>query len=143
MIANIATAGIARQLAQVAQPIATERLIDLPLQGARSSNGESAGHARAGLAPSEALAQDVTRRGLSVRETEKLARTAKPRKQGAAGVPFEQANADIEALERQLGDMLGLKVKISYKGEGGTVALNYSSLDQLDMICQRLSGEKI
>ena len=39
--------------------------------------------------------------------------------------------------------MLGLKVKISHRPDGGTVALNYSTLDQLDMICQRLSGEKI
>jgi ParB family chromosome partitioning protein len=39
--------------------------------------------------------------------------------------------------------MLGLKVKITHKPDGGVVALNYSTLDQLDMICQRLSGEKI
>ena len=46
-------------------------------------------------------------------------------------------------LERQLGDMLGLKVQVSHKGDGGAVTLHYSSLDQLDMICQRLSGEPI
>jgi ParB family chromosome partitioning protein len=56
---------------------------------------------------------------------------------------YKGAHADIEALERQLGDMLGLKVKITHRPDGGTVALAYSSLDQLDMICQRLSGEKI
>jgi len=39
--------------------------------------------------------------------------------------------------------MLGLSVRIEHAGEGGTVSLAYSSLDQLDMICQRLSGEKI
>ena len=27
-------------------------------------------------------------------------------------------------------------------GKGGTVTLGYSTLDQLDMICQRLSGDK-
>ena len=42
-----------------------------------------------------------------------------------------------------LGDMLGLRVKVAHKGAGGTVTLHYSSLDQLDMICQRLSGEPI
>ena len=51
--------------------------------------------------------------------------------------------ADLAALERQLGDLLGLKVKVANSGSSGTVALHYSSLDQLDMICQRLSGEKI
>jgi ParB family chromosome partitioning protein len=52
-------------------------------------------------------------------------------------------NADLEALERQLGDVLGLKVQVTHKGQGGNVSLHYSSLDQLDMICQRLSGEPI
>ena len=52
-------------------------------------------------------------------------------------------DADLEALERQLGDILGLKVQVTHKGQGGTVTLHYSSLDQLDMICQRLSGEPI
>ena len=48
-------------------------------------------------------------------------------------------DADLAALERQLGDMLGLKVQVAHKGQGGTVTLHYSSLDQLDMICQRLT----
>jgi ParB family chromosome partitioning protein len=39
--------------------------------------------------------------------------------------------------------MLGLKVQIKHGPSGGTVLLNYTTLDQLDMICQRLSGEKI
>jgi ParB family chromosome partitioning protein len=47
------------------------------------------------------------------------------------------------ALQRQLGDMLGLKVDVAHNGKKGTVTLHYSSLDQLDMICQRLSGEPI
>jgi ParB family chromosome partitioning protein len=32
---------------------------------------------------------------------------------------------------------------VAHKGQGGAVTLQYSSLDQLDMICQRLSGEPI
>ena len=52
-------------------------------------------------------------------------------------------DADLEALERQLSDILGLKVQVTHKGQGGAVTLQYSSLDQLDMICQRLSGEPI
>ena len=53
------------------------------------------------------------------------------------------SNADLEALERQLGDLLGLKVKVQHNGTNGNVQLHYSTLDQLDMICQRLSGEPI
>ena len=125
------------------------RLLDLPLRvRALVATGElSMGHARAIATADnpEVLADEVIRRGLSVRDTEKLARAAK--RQGEAPVARKgessPANADIEALERQLGDMLGLKVRISHKGGGGSVTLSYSTLDQLDMICQRLSGEKI
>ena len=53
-------------------------------------------------------------------------------------------DADIAAIERHLADILGLKVQIGFtKAGGGTVTLHYSTLDQLDMLCQRLSGEPI
>ena len=123
------------------------RLLDLP-ESVRQlvETGElSMGHARAliGSADPETLAREVVERGLSVRDTEKLARFGKPGRERQGRLEIKGAGADIEALERQLGDMLGLKVKITYRPDGGTVALNYSTLDQLDMICQRLSGEKI
>ena len=41
------------------------------------------------------------------------------------------------------GDLLGLRVKVTHGRSGGQVALHYSTLDQLDLICQRLSGEPI
>ena len=105
----------------------------------------SMGHARAllGARDPEALAREIVARDLSVREVEKLARSGKPGRERQGRLEVKEAGADIEALERQLGDMLGLKVKIAHKPDGGTVALGYSTLDQLDMICQRLSGEKI
>lgn len=123
------------------------RLLDLPekVRGLLASGALSMGHARALVSAQDpaGLAEEVVKRDLSVRDTEKLVRSAKPRKVGEAPIEYKGAGADIEALERQLGDMLGLKVKISHALSGGTVALSYSSLDQLDMICQRLSGEKI
>ncbi len=109
----------------------------------------SMGHARAILtAPEPAvLAREIAAKGLSVRQAEQLAKAVRP----GAGHDFARAaarnqrpaDADLAALERQLGDMLGLKVQVQHKGKGGTVSLRYSSLDQLDMICQRLSGEPI
>ena len=49
-----------------------------------------------------------------------------------------------EWLEQHLADILGLKVEIADSGDGpGTLSLRYSTLDQLDMLCQRLSGERI
>jgi ParB family transcriptional regulator, chromosome partitioning protein len=122
------------------------RLLDLP-EGVRTMVADgrlSMGHARALItAPDpEGLARQVVERGLSVRETERLAQSARPASARVARAPKE-ADADIAALERQLGDILGLKVKIAYGGGAGSVTLGFSSLDQLDLICQRLTGERI
>jgi ParB family chromosome partitioning protein len=123
------------------------RLLDLPatVRDAVADKRLSMGHARALVtaADPETLAAEVIRRGLSVRETEKLARGAKPGPARSAPVEIKGAEADIAALERQLSDMIGLRVQIAHGPGGGSVTLAYSSLDQLDMICQRLSGEPI
>lgn len=123
------------------------RLLDLPATvQARVAEGTlSMGHARAlvGAADAERLAEQVAARGLSVRETERLASAAK-RPRGEPGARGDAAgDADIAALETQLADLLGLKVRIAHGARGGSITLDYSTLDQLDMICQRLSGEAI
>jgi len=125
------------------------RLLELPaaVRAAVAEGKLSMGHARALItaADPEALAREVMRRDLSVRETEALARAAKPRKVDDAPAEYKASvqSTDIEALERQLGDLLGLKVRINHGVKSGALTLSYSSLDQLDMICQRLSGERI
>jgi len=109
------------------------------------------GHARAVATADDPvqLTREIIARDLSVRHAEEWARREKARPLGtpmgeaAARRAAKAPDADLDALERQLGDILGLKVQVSHKGQGGTVALHYSSLDQLDMICQRLSGEPI
>jgi ParB family chromosome partitioning protein len=110
----------------------------------------SMGHARAILTAvdPEALAREIVAKGLSVREAEALAKEAKPSvgsstARAASPSGQRERDADLAALERQLGDMLGLKVKVVNDGNRGSVTLHYASLDQLDMICQRLSGEAI
>ncbi len=128
------------------------RLLELPLEVKQMllQGDISMGHARA-VATSEdptGLACEIVEKGLSVRQAETLAKRSKPGSpEGAprASAPRAQqgGDADLAALERQLGDMLGLKVKVANNGTRGTVTLSYSSLDQLDMICQRLSGEPI
>ena len=127
------------------------RLLDLPdfVRQSLLRGDISMGHARAvATAPDpEALAKEVIAKGLSVRQTEERARFVKP----GAGHDIARASArnakpvdaDVTALERQLGDTLGLRVIIAHNGSKGTVTLHYSSLDQLDMVCQRLSGEPI
>jgi len=129
------------------------RLRDLPESVQQSlMRGElNMGHARAiATAPDpEALAREIIERGLTVRQAEALAR----RERGGPGSDIGRGSdrrakeavvdADVAALERQLGDLLGLKVKVAANGSSGTVSLHFSSLDQLDLICQRLSGEPI
>jgi ParB family chromosome partitioning protein len=123
------------------------RLRDLPpaVQEMLAEGRLMMGHARALLtAPdAERFAEDVIRRGLSVRQTEALVRKAKMPGTATRSRPAGDANADIALLESQLGDLLGLKVVIAHDEKHGTVTLAYSSLEQLDMICQRLSGERI
>jgi len=130
------------------------RLLDLPefVRQSLLQGDISMGHARA-VATSddpEALAREIVAKGLSVRQAEARARREKSRPGPGADIGRASArnavkvvDADLEVLERQLGDLLGLKVQVVHKGQGGTVTLHYSSLDQLDMICQRLSGEPI
>lgn len=126
------------------------RLLDLPptLRDLVTEEKLSMGHARALLGSDNAvqLAMLVIKNGLSVRATEALvqqerAPKAKNRKAAVANVP---ENADIRAVEAHLGDLLGLKVRIAQKGAAGAgeVTFEYGSLDQLDMLCQRLTGEK-
>jgi ParB family chromosome partitioning protein len=121
------------------------RLLDLP-EFVRQSllRGDiSMGHARAvAAAPEpETLTKLIIAKGLSVRQAEERAKRAK---RGPSELMLtERKDADLAALERQLGDMLGIRVQVGHKGQGGSVTLHYTSLDQLDMICQRLSGEAI
>ena len=124
------------------------RLLELPaqVQSQVVDGSLSMGHARAllGSPDVESLADQVVARGLSVRETEKLARDAKPGR-NRSGKPSEARipDADIAALERQLADLLGLQVRVAHTETGGTLTLSYSTLDQLDMVCQRLTGGAI
>jgi ParB family transcriptional regulator, chromosome partitioning protein len=126
------------------------RLLDLPEMVRQSlMKGDiSMGHARAVATASdpEGLTREIITKGLSVRQAEKLASKVRPGAGvdiGRASARNNPADADRVALERQLGEMLGVRVQVAHKGQGGSVTLHYSSLDQLDMICQRLSGEPI
>lgn len=122
------------------------RLLDLPkgVQERVIEGGITMGHARAliGAPDVEQLAEQVVSRGLSVRDTERLARAAKPEPRTRSGGNGGR-DPDLSALEHQLGDLLGLAVRVSHGPKGGTLTLSYSTLDQLDMICQRLSGERL
>lgn len=123
------------------------RLLDLPkpVRDYVAEGKLSMGQARALITAPDpmTLADEVVAKGLSVRETENLARSVRPKARAQGKLAYRGGNADVEALERQLGDLLGLKVQIKHGPSGGSVTLAYSTLEQLDMICQRLTGEAI
>ena len=107
----------------------------------------SMGHARAliGAENAEALAEQAVARQLSVREVERLTR-----KQPGAATPPRKARrerdpgdaADIAAVQSHLEEFLGLSVRIHADADprSGAVTIRYKTLDQLDLICQRLTG---
>lgn len=127
-----------------------QRLLGLP-DGvlALVENGSlSMGHARAliGYEEAETLARNAVARQLSVREVERLVRTA-----GRDGTPVRRTareerstadQADIAAVQSHLEEFLGLSVKINADSDprSGTVVIRYRTLDQLDLVCERLTG---
>jgi len=102
------------------------------------------GHARALLAISNATqqlnaARQVVKKGLSVRETEKLIRrildggSSKPAKKTPA------QNADIRRLEIEVSEKLGAKVSVDHTAKGaGQIVIKYNSLDELDGILKHI-----
>ncbi len=128
------------------------RLLSLP-EGVLTmvEKGElSMGHARAliNCDAAEQIAKEAAGGALSVREVEKRVRKASvgteaPRRRAAR--PPREDNADIVAVEKHLEDFLGLPVQIKADEDptSGVVIVRYKSLDQLDLVCQRLSGGEI
>ena len=120
------------------------RLLDLP-QAVRDLviDGKlSMGHARAiAAAPDpESLAEQVVARGLSVRQAEALAAAARGRVYTKSAAPprGRAKDADTRALESMLSESLGLTVAI----EANALRIAYSDLDQLDMLCRKLTGDR-
>ncbi|MCC5969941.1 MAG: ParB/RepB/Spo0J family partition protein [Pararhodobacter sp.] len=119
------------------------RLLNLPeeLREMLDSGELSVGHARALITAPDpvALARKVIEGGLSVRQTEALARkTPEPRKQAQAR-PREK-DADTKVLEDDLSANLGMSVMIDHRAGGeGQVIIRYKTLEQLDQLCQLLS----
>ncbi|OQP86144.1 chromosome partitioning protein ParB [Rhizobium rhizosphaerae] len=121
------------------------RLLKLPdpVRDMLSSGTLSAGHARALIPTSDPikLAQAVIAKGLSVRDTEKLAQNdIKAQNDPNGGRPQLKPakDADTLALERTLSDSLGLEVSVSHKASGGQLKISYRTLEQLEDLCRIL-----
>lgn len=125
------------------------RLLTLPedVQSYVRDGKLSAGHARTLITADNpaALAKQIIKKGLSVREAEKLAKAEHERSQPDRGKgktkPKAEKDADTKALEGDLSAGLGMKVSIDHKsgGENGHIVISYDTLEQLDDLCRILS----
>ncbi|MBT8086981.1 MAG: ParB/RepB/Spo0J family partition protein [Gammaproteobacteria bacterium] len=102
------------------------------------------GHARALLAIGDAAqqfdaARQVIRKGLSVRETEKL---VKRMLEGGLRKPAKArpaVDADIRRLEIEVSEKLGARVRVEHTKKGaGKLVINYNNLDELDGILKHI-----
>ena len=119
----------------------TLRLLNLPgtVMAMLDAGQLSAGHARALINAEDpvALAEQIVAKGLNVRQAEALAQSAKPNT--ARRKRNEPKDSDTLALERDLSNLLGLKVSIKFCNGGGSLTIAYQTLEQLDDVLQRLN----
>jgi len=125
------------------------RLLRLPDEVRRQvvSGALSMGHARSLLALDDeddivAMARDIVKKGLSVREVERRVRqlkttsTDKPRRD-----PFEFVPGGEPAVKRtqeQLRRSLGTRVRIVPSGKKGKIEIDYASSDELERLIDAL-----
>jgi ParB family transcriptional regulator, chromosome partitioning protein len=133
--ANLAEA-VGKSRSHVANMV---RLLSLPEPVRRRlSEGElTAGHARALLAAPDpaALAEEVVRRGLNVRATERLVQR---RADAPPKARRPTRDTDTATLEHELSAHLGLRVMIEQRTRGGALTVHYATLDQLDRVLRLL-----
>jgi ParB family transcriptional regulator, chromosome partitioning protein len=102
------------------------------------------GHGRAlvGRDDAEALAERIVAQDLSVRDVEALVQGGSSA-DAVAGVARKtrDKDPDTRAFEKELSDVLGLKVEIKRgSGESGLLTIKYGNFDQLDYIKMRIAG---
>ena len=116
------------------------RLLTLPqsIQDMISEGKISSGHARAIMnsAFPEQLAEKIINENLNVREAESLAKSKKSTVQ-----KIKLKDPDTIDLEEKISEKLGLNVSINHRGKkGGYIKIEYKSLDQLELVTQRLKN---
>lgn len=125
------------------------RLLSLPetVQNLMQDGALSMGHARALITADDpaTLAKLVVKDGLSVRQTEQMAKShkenGKPAKSAKPAKPFAK-DPDLAAFEDELSVAIGLKVELDTQdGESGVLKIHYKSLEQLDDICAKINND--
>jgi ParB family chromosome partitioning protein len=124
----------------------TVRLLRLPDSIKREvrAGNLSSGHARVLVnAPNpETLAEQIAKRGMSVRQTELLvakavaSRGAPPRQQ-------KPEKLDVADMERRVSELIGCRVTITTNRKGsGDLSIQFRDLYQLEDLIARLTGER-
>ncbi|MDC3086227.1 ParB/RepB/Spo0J family partition protein [Pelagibacteraceae bacterium] len=116
------------------------RLLSLPqsIQDMITEGKISSGHARAIMnsAFPEQLAEKIINENLSVRDAENLAKDKR-----VIIKKLKLKDPDTIDLENKISEKLGLTININHKGKkGGSIKIDYKTLDQLEMITQKLKN---
>ena len=121
------------------------RLLNLPndVQILLNSGALSIGHARALITRKDAslLAKEIIRKKLSVREVEKLVKIDFVEKQKSSFI--KRKDADTREIEANLKASIGMRVDINHNTltEAGELKIKYKSLDQLDLLINKLEKQ--
>ena len=123
----------------------TLRLLKLPVgvQALVQQGSLTAGHARAliGRDDAEALAHRIVDESLNVREIEDIVQGREHSGDAGPSRKARDKDPDTKAFEKELADLLGLKVEIKRgSGESGHLIIKFGNFDQLDYIRQRIGG---
>ena len=122
------------------------RLLELPetIADFVKSRKIEMGHARALLSINAKslqidIAKMIIKKGLSVREVERLAKQSNNQLATKKAKKDSLINPDIQRLEISMSEKLGAKLKIDHKNNGnGKIIINYNSLDELEGIIDHI-----
>lgn len=122
------------------------RLLNLPsdVQASLRSGDLSSGHARALMQhpDPQAGARTIIANRLTVRQAEAMVAAALTPKPAPPAPLAPDVNSVTRMLERELIEILGLRVRIKFNGKSGSVNLAYENLGQLDGILALLRGHQ-
>lgn len=136
---------IAKQLGKSRAHIANVlRLLLLPqeIQDMVGNNQLTMGHARALVKKDNAieLANDIINNNLSVREVEKIVKTATQKKRKKLIIQHDQQKKIyLDQLSKKLATSLAHKVKIKQHGKKGEIIIAYNNLDGLNHLVNILT----
>jgi len=121
-----------QELSDKVKPMLEDRQLDM-------------GHARALLSINDPVqqfdaARQVVRKGLSVRDTERLVKhMLAPKETKKRARPAASGDADIRRLEVEVSEKIGARVRVEHSKKGsGKLVIPYNSLDELDGILKHI-----